>query len=203
MKNLSESSFYFISGHGRGWAFSPSDLAGRFSRQQADNLLSELTSQGKIRRLARGLYDYPRYSELLQKELGPDMDQVAAAYARKFNWRIAPSGETALNLLGLSTQVPGTYLYLSDGPNKRYEVAGAKLEFKKTALKDIGFKHRESTLLVQALKALGKAHITPTVIETLRAQVPPKSYSKILKDTRSTTGWIYETLKEICRSEDE
>ena len=108
-----------------------------------------------------------------------------------------------MNLLGLSTQVHGSYLYLSDGPNKCYEVAGATLEFKKTALKDIGFKHRESTLLVQALKALGKAHITPTLIEALRAQVPPKNYSKILRDTRSTTGWIYETLKEICRSDDE
>lgn len=82
-------------------------------------------------------------------------------------------------------------------------MAGAELEFKKTALKDIGFKYRESTLLVQALKALGKVNVTQAVIETLRMQVSPKNYSKILKDTRSATGWIYETLKEICRSEDE
>jgi hypothetical protein len=55
MKNLIESIYYFISGHGRGWAFSPSDLLASFSRQQADSLLTELVKQGKIRRVARVL----------------------------------------------------------------------------------------------------------------------------------------------------
>lgn len=203
MKNLIESIFYYIVGHGRGWVFSPSDMAGRFSRQQVDNLLSELVSQGKVRRLARGLYDYPRYSELLKRELAPDIDQAAAAYARKFNWRIEASGETALNLLGLSTQVPAAYIYLSDGPSRNYEVLGIALQFKKTVLKNIGFKYRESSLIVQALKALGKEHITVDVINKIRAQIDATKYSKILKDTRTTTNWIYEIIKEICRSADE
>ncbi len=203
MKNLIESIYYYIVGHGRGWVFSPSDMAGRFSRQQADNLLSELVSQGKVRRLARGLYDYPRYSELLKRELGPDIDQAAAAYARKFNWRIEASGDTALNLLGLSTQIPAAYIYLSDGPSRNYEVLGIALQFKKTVLKDIGFKYRESSLIVQALKALGKEHITVDVINKIRAQIDARKYSKILKDTRSTTSWIYEIIKDICRSIDE
>lgn len=203
MKNLIESMFYYIVGHGRGWVFSPGDMADRFSRQQADNLLSELVSQGKVRRLARGLYDYPRYSDLLKRELAPDIDQAAAAYARKFNWRIEASGETALNLLGLSTQIPAAYIYLSDGPSRNYEVLGIALQFKKTVLKDIGFKYRESSLIVQALKALGKEHITVDVINKIRAQIDATKYSKILKDTRTTTNWIYEIIKEICRSADE
>jgi len=201
MKNISETCFYFIAGHGRGWAFSPSDLAGRFSRQQVDSLLSELTRQGRIRRVARGIYDYPRFSELLQQTMSPDIDQVAAAYARKFGWRVEVSGESALNLLGLSTQVPGRYVYLSDGPNKRYEVTGAELEFRKSVLKDIGFKYRESSLLVQALKALGKEQITAAVIDKARAQLDPKLFEKILKDTQGATGWIYEAIKQICRGE--
>lgn len=199
MKNISESCFYFIAGHGRGWSFSPSDLAGRFTRQQVDSLLSELTRQGKIRRVARGIYDYPRYSDLLQKTLSPDIDQVAGAYARKFGWRIEVSGESALNLLGLSSQVQGRYVYLSDGPNRRYEVSGVELEFKKSALKNIGFKYRESSLLVQALKALGKEHVTPELIEKARQRIAPAQFERVLKDTQGVTGWIYETIKQICR----
>jgi hypothetical protein len=190
-----------ISGHGRGWAFSSGDLLSRFSRQQADSLLSELVKQGKIRRVARGMYDYPAYSELLKKELSPDMDQVANAYARKFNWRIAVSGETALYILGLSTQVPASYVYLSDGPGRRYEVMGQALEFKKAKLKDMGFKHRDSTLVVQALKALGKEHVTPEVITRIRAQLDPAHYERILRDTRGSTGWVYEAIGQICRSD--
>ncbi len=198
MKNISESIYYFIAGHGRGWAFSSSDLSSRFARQQIDNALSDLAQDGKIRRVARGLYDYPRYSDLLQKTLSPDIDQVANAYARKFNWRIEVSGESALNLLGLSTQIPAQYVYLSDGPSKSYDVMGLQLNFKKSTLKDIGFKHRESALLVQALKALGKDHLSESVFAKIREQIDPKSYSKILRDTQGSTGWIYEAIKEIC-----
>ena len=203
MKSLFESSFYFISGHGRGWAFSASDLLGRFSRQQADSLLSELVGQGKIRRVARGIYDYPGYSKLLDKTLSPDIDRVARAYARKFNWRIEVSGDTALNLLGLSTQVTASYVYLSDGPNRRYTILGQTLVFKKSALKNIGFKYRETTLLVQALLALGKEHVTQSVINKMRQQVALSQRDKILKDAKSATGWIYEVIRQVCLGEDQ
>lgn len=200
MISLLESCFYFISGHGRGWVFTSNDLLRRYTRQQADELLHSLTNQGKIRRIAHGMYDYPRYSDLLKTALSPDIDQAAQAYARKFNWRIETSGETALNLLGLSTQVPATYLYLSDGPNRRYEIMGQTLVFKKSALKNIGFKYRESSLLAQALMALGKEQITPKVIKKMCEFIKPEQYEKILKDTRTSTGWAYETIKKICRS---
>ncbi|MBU0631475.1 hypothetical protein KKA17_02410 [bacterium] len=198
---LYEKVFYFISGHKRGWVFSSSDLLGKFTRQEADSTLSDLTKNGKIRRVARGMYDYPKYSELLQKELSPDIEQVARAYARKFNWRIEVSGDTALNLLGISTQIPGAYIYHSDGPNKIYELNnGATIEFKKSALKNIGFKHKESSLIVQALKTLGKESIDDKIIKKIRAQLDSSNFEKILKDTQSSTVWIYEIIKEICKN---
>lgn len=197
---LYEKVFYFISGHGRGWAFSSNDLAHKFTRQEIDNTLSDLVKKGKIRRVTRGIYDYPKYSELLKKELSSDIDQVARAYARKFNWDIEVSGDTALNVLGLSTQVVGKYLYLSNGPNKSYKLNdGRTIEFKKSALKNIGFKHKESSLLVQALKTLGKEHIGESTIKKIREQVDENMYEKILKDTKTATSWIYEAIKQICR----
>ena len=199
METLLDKAFFFIAGHGRGWAFSSSDLIGKFSRQQADNLLSDLVQAGKIRRVARGLYDYPKYSELLGQELGPDMDQVAQACARKFHWRIEISGESALNYLGLSTQVTGSYLYHSDGPSRTYDIMGTPLRFKKTALKNIGFKHRESALLVQSLHALGQAHITEAVLKKIRQQIDPKVCGPILRETRPATGWVYEAITRICQ----
>ena len=71
MYSLYDKAFYFISGHGRGWAFSANGLLAKFSRQQADNVLSDLLKDSKIRRVCRGIYDYPKYSEFLIKfELG-------------------------------------------------------------------------------------------------------------------------------------
>lgn len=201
MKSIENMVLSRIYGRGKGFVFSSADFIDEFRDNNIDKALSELTKQGKIRRIIRGLYDYPKYSELLQQPLSPDIEQIAQALARKFRWRIEPSGDTALNLLKLSTQVPGRYIYHSDGPNRSYEIGNTTLEFKKTVLKEIGFKYSISGLIVAALKSLGKNHIDESVIASLQNQIDPKMYSKILKDTKTVTGWIYDAIKQICKDE--
>jgi len=198
MQSFNKKAISRIYGRGMGWAFSSNDFVEEFSRSQIDYALSELCREGKIRRICRGIYDYPKFSELLQQELSPDSDQVAQAFARKFNWRIQPSGDAALNLLGLSTQVPGRLVYLSDGPNRQYDIGNYTLEFKKSALKDVGFKYRESGLIVQALKALGQERVDDAVIATLRKQLDETACKRVLKDTVTATGWVYEAIKRVC-----
>ena len=190
-----------IYGRGRGWAFTKIDFVAEFGEANIHQALSGLTRAGTIRRVCHGVYDYPRYSELLGQALSPDIDQVAQALARKFNWRIQPSGDTALNLLGLSTQVPGKWLYLSDGPNRQYAIGQQILAFRQSALKDTGFKLRESGLLVQAIKALGKEHLDSSVIEVLRQWLPATLRARVLRDTRVATGWIYEVIKQVCEED--
>ena len=192
-----------IYGRGRGWAFTKTDFVAGFGEANIHQALSKLARAGKIRRVCHGVYDYPRYSELLGQALSPDIDQVAQALARKFNWRIQPSGEAALNLLGLSTQVPGRWIYLSDGPSREYSIGedGRQiLAFRKSSLKDTGFKYRESGLLVQALKALGKERVDAAVIEALRRRLEPKLCRRILSDTRAVAGWILQIIKQVCEA---
>ncbi len=187
-----------IYGRGRGWAFTKIDFITEFGESNIHKALSSLEKANKIRRVCRGVYDYPAYSELLGQTLSPDLDQVAHALARKFNWHILPSGDAALNLLGLSTQVPGKWVYLSDGANREYEIGHHTLQFRKTALKDTRFKYRMSGLLVQALKALGKEHVDKKLINTLSSQLGSKDCERILKDTRTVTGWIHKIIKQVC-----
>ncbi|MBI2308580.1 MAG: hypothetical protein HYU78_14930 [Rhodocyclales bacterium] len=190
-----------IYGRGRGWSFTKTDFVAGFDETNIHQALSTLARSGKIRRVCHGVYDYPRYSELLGQALSPDIDQVAQALARKFNWRIQPSGEAALNLLGLSTQVPGRWVYLSDGPSRDYQIGDDSrqiLSFRKSALKGTGFKHRESGLLVQALKALGKERVDASVIQVLHRWLDPKLRRPILTDTRAVAGWILQIIKQVC-----
>lgn len=192
-----------IYGRGRGWAFTKTDFVAAFGEVNIHQALSTLARAGTIRRVCHGVYDYPRYSELLGQPLSPDIDQVAQALARKFNWRIQPSGEAALNLIGLSTQVPGRWIYLSDGPSREYAIGddGRQiLAFRKSPLKDTGFKYRESGLLVQALKALGKEHVDSAVIESLRRWLDPELRRHILRDTQAVAGWILQIIKQVCEA---
>ncbi len=197
-QNTEEKLLDKISGMDRGWAFSQKDFARLASREAIDTALHRLLAKGTVRRVMRGIYDYPRHSELLDTDMSPDIDEVAGALARKFGWRVQASGPTALNLLGLSTQVPASYLYLSDGPDRSYDINGTTLTFKHTALKEAGFRHRESALIVQAMKSLGPDRIKPRVIARVRQWLDPELREKVLAETVSATGWVYAAIREIC-----
>ena len=118
-RSTEEKALRRIHGNGGRWAFSARDFADLGSRPTVDSALHRLERKGSIRRVIRGIYDRPQFSEVLSTELSPDLDQVAQALARKFGWRIQPSGAVAQNLLRLSTQVPARAVYLSDGRTAR------------------------------------------------------------------------------------
>ncbi len=126
---------------------------------------------------------------------------MAHALARKFGWRIQASGSLAQNLLGLSTQVPARAVYLSDGPDRTYRVGKTTLAFEHTALKEVGFKRPESSLIVQALKSLGPEHVTPEVVSKIRKWLPSELRTKVLADTRTATGWVHAAIQRITREQ--
>lgn len=161
--------------------------------------LKRLREKGAIRRGIRGIYDYPRVSKSLGQQLNADVGQVARALARKFGWRIPPTGPAALNLLGLSAQVMGQSVYLSDGPDRTYRVGNQTVTFDRTALGESGFELPESSLLVQALRALGKERIDDEMIARLRARLEPERCAHILNDTRTVRGWVHDAIVRICQ----
>ena len=200
MTSIQDKVYGRIEHSGRGWAFSKKDFADMANDGAIRLALVRLLEDGCIRRVMRGVYDYPHYSELLKETLGPDLNQVAHALARKFGWRIQASGNTALNLLGLSTQVPAQVVFLSDGPGKSYDVGGRVIQFKKGPLKESGFNCPESGLLVQAIRALGRERMTSEINQQLRQSIPSDRWPKIVLDTRSVTSWIHETIRKLSES---
>jgi hypothetical protein len=191
-----------IYGQKRGWAFSRNDFMDLGGDASVRKALSSLESRGTIRRILPGLYDYPRISTLLNEPMGPDLDQAARALARKHGWRIQPSENTALNLLGLSTQVPAQAVYLSDGPGKSYEIGNRQLIFKKRALKESGFTLRESELAIQALKALGKERVDSAVRRKLAEALHAATWKKMVRDTKTAPAWVHEIIRSIAEEVD-
>jgi hypothetical protein len=146
----------------------------------------------------RGIYDYPKSGTFIKGRLGPDINQVANAMARKHGWTIEPSGETALNLLDLSTQVPGRYVFNSNGPNRQYLMGKQTIEFRKRPLKDIRAKYPKTALLVNALKSLGKDRVDRNLIRKLRANITPEERARILKDIQYVTEWVQKAIRKAC-----
>nr|QEG97822.1 hypothetical protein AgrTiKerr27_00092 [Agrobacterium tumefaciens] len=99
---------------GRGSVFTPSDFLDVAARAAVDQALSRLARNGKLRRLTRGLYDFPKVHPQLGA-LSPRPDDVAKALARETGSQVQIAGARAANALGLSTQVPAHSIYLTDG----------------------------------------------------------------------------------------
>ena len=162
--------------------------------------LARLVDDGLIRRVLRGVYDKPEYNDFLGEYVAPAPDKVANALARNFGWTIVPCGDTALNLLGLSTQVPAEWVYVSDGTYKKYTYDNTTIEFKKTTNKEVSKLSYKTALTVQALKALGKEKIDDTVINRLTKLLTADEKKTMLEEAKAATSWIYEYIKLICRS---
>ena len=198
---LCDKVFRTIVAHRKGWVFSPSDLTHKFTRKQVNNALYTLLKSGKIRRIARGIYDYPSYSEFLGEFRSPNINEVRQTLARKYKWKTEIFSEYALNYFHLSTQVVAKNVYMSSGPTTKFTLFdGTTLEFESVPLKTINFKYRISTMIVQALRALGKNHIDDEVIAKIREQIQPNMRAKIINDTKNTTAWIYKAVTQVCRN---
>ena len=161
--------------------------------------LNRITEKGDLRRVLNGVYEKPEYSELLKEYVASDPDKVAKALARNYHWTIAPCGNTALNLLGLSTQVPSVWSYVSDGPYRTYEFGSTKLEFKHRTNKDITGLSYITALVIQALKALGKDNITDKTIKILQSNISASDKEVILEEAKGSTAWVYDTIRKIAR----
>jgi hypothetical protein len=199
MQSIENKTSARIYGNKRGWTFSKIDFLDLGSDADIRKALSQLEKKGIIRRVLRGVYDYPKISSLLNTEMGPDLDQLAKALARRSGWRIQPSENTALNILGLSTQVPAQSVYLSDGPSKSYEIGKQQLVFKKRALKESVFKHKESELVVQALKAYGQERIDEKLQQKLADKWTTEMWRKILRDTKTAPAWVSDIILNITK----
>lgn len=185
-----------------GTVFIPKDFADVTDAAKISVSLNRMKDSGELTSLDRGLFMKPRFSALLNKGVPPRTDDVAAAIARKYGWTIIPCGDTALNTLGLSTQVPAVWAYVSDGPYKEYEIDGIKLQFKHTdknsELTSLSY---ETALVIQSIKALGKDDITPQDIRKLAGKLSRKTKDRMLTEGQHATAWVYECVKRICAEE--
>ena len=120
-----------------GFVFVAADFADVAETQRISDCLYRLEKEKIILRVLFGVYYKPEYSSLLGEYIAPAPDAVAHAIARNFGWTIVPCGDTALNLLGLSKQVPAVWSYVSDGAYKEYSFDSTTIKFKRTTNKEI------------------------------------------------------------------
>ena len=180
----------------RGAVFSAVDFIVDFKRWEIDQSFIALEKDGHIKRILPGLYYYPEYSKLLEKTIAPDIQQVTKALARKYEWKIFPEGNTALNYLRLSTQLPAKYIYISSGRSCKYKIGNTDLEFRHRVLTETMINSENAMLAVQAIKSMGQIHANNDFAKQLSKCFSFKEWIKIEKMSHKVANWILEVIQK-------
>ena len=183
-----------------GTVFVPIDFVLITDKKTASVSLSRLEKEKIVLKIMRGIYYKAEYNNFLDEYVAPEADAVAHALSRNYGWTIVPCGDTALNRLGLSTQIPAAWVYVSDGPYKDYTYNQTTIKFKRTTNKEISKLSYKTALVVQALKALGNENINDSVITKLKNTLTEEEKKTMLTEAKAVTSWIFEYIKMICRS---
>jgi len=186
-----------IKHRGRSSVFVPVDFLDIGSREAVDIVLHRLVRKGTIRRLARGIYDFPKEHPALGP-LQPSPEAVAKALAGRDRTRLQPAGTYAANLLGLSDQVPAKAVFLTDGPTRTVKIGPTTIQLRQTTPRNMAAAGRLIGLIIQAFRELGKDHITQQRLEHLKRTIPANERRDLLKDIRLAPAWMHPIIREIA-----
>jgi hypothetical protein len=184
-----------------GWVFTGSQFVDLGSPEAVRKALARQVESGKIRQLARGLYDVPRLDPQLG-QLSPSVEAIAEALKGRDAIRLQPSGAYAANLLGLSNQVPMKVVFLTDGLSRRVQVGKLQVILKRTTPRNMATGGRVSGLVIQALRHLGKEHADDEVVQAIHRRLTEEDRQLLLRDLRYAPAWVAELMRRIAGSKE-
>ncbi len=160
--------------------------------------LAELTKEGVLVKLAQGIYAKPRMSRF--GAVLPSVEKIVQAIAVRDNAKVLPSGMTALNALGLSTQVPMNYTYLTTGSERTVKLTNRQVVLKRGVPKNFWYETRLIALLVQALKTLKQENVGQEELQIIRSLIEKEPDKEALaKDVDKMPAWMKRLIKPMLK----
>ncbi len=178
----------------RGSILFPSNFDDMGNVEVVKKSLLRLEKKRFLIRLAHGIYLYPKQDKLLGI-LHPTIEEIAVAIAERDKARIIPTGTTALNKLGLSTQIPMNVVFLTDGAPRSIVVGKRTIKFKRTSPKNLAVKGEITSLIIQALKEIGKDNVTAEQLEKIKIHLEKEKQEIIEHDAKLAPVWISKIMK--------
>lgn len=178
-----------VRGKGRGWVFTPKDFLDFGTRASVDMALTRLAQSGAIRRIDRGLYDYPKQHSTLGL-LAADTSSLVDAIAIQTGEKVFPSGAVAANRLGLSLQVPAKSIYVTSGPSRTRKVAGRTIALKRSRAPLLDNASDQANSVLQALAHIGKGNIDADLIHRCADRLDERDMKALFKSRALMPGWM-------------
>jgi DNA-binding Xre family transcriptional regulator len=178
----------------RGSILFPSSFDDMGNVEVVKKSLLRLENKKFLVRLAHGIYLYPKQDKLLGI-LYPTIEEIAIAIAERDKARIIPTGITALNKLGLSTQIPMNIVFLTDAAPRSIVVGKRIIKFKRTSPKNLALKGEITSLIIQALKEIGKDNVTTEQLGKIKTHLKKQKQEIIEHDAKLAPVWISKIMR--------
>ncbi len=187
---------------GEGWVFTPVDFLDVGTPQTVGMTLLRLAKAGKIRRLGRGLYDYPkRHPKLGLLHARPEA--ILAALTRRDGTEFQEHESFAANRLRLTEQVPGKLVYLTPGPSRTIKAGPVTLELKHRTLRKLAAPAPMSAMVFGAMRNIGRANFSAERLRHLRGLLTPGDLKQLLADLTKAPVWMHQHLRQIAADDEE
>lgn len=174
----------------RGMAFFADDFLAYGNSKACAKALERLVESEQLVRVGRGIYALPKKSKLLGAYILPTIEDIAKDIARRDKARIVPTGLYAMNILGLTTQVPLKAVYLTDGAPRKITIGNRVLIFKKTTPKNLSARGDISSLVIQALRTIGKDNVTEDIEAKVIEFLKKEEAENLTNDIKLAPEWI-------------
>ena len=188
-----------LSKRGRGRIFFAQEFYDEYPESSVRFALSSLAEDGKVARLARGVFCFPKLVEHGMGMILPDTDDIARAVADKTKVRIVPYGEQAAYMLGLTGISMSRTTYLTDGAPRKINLGGGRrIEFLHTSeMRIFAFRNRKMQLLSNAMRALGRDNIGPADEETIKWHLDSVPAEEFAGDIVFCPEWVRNLLLDL------
>jgi len=186
-----------IYGHGRGWCFTPKHFLDLGSPEAVRINLHRLEKKGTIRRLSRGLYDYPKKHSRIGI-LSPSPEKIARALTIHDPIHLQPSGAYSANLLGLSEHVPAKIVFLTCGSTRTrpLKIGNQEIIFKRGNPRYMAAGNISGKIFL-ALKHLGEKQVSQHHIEHLKKTLDHQAKKRLKMDKIYSPNWMHPIINKI------
>ncbi len=174
-----------------------SDYSHIGSPETIRKIFFEATISGELKKAAKGIFFKPKTSVF--GEVPIPLEKIAIRIAERDKCRILPTGATAANMIGLSTQVPMTISYISSGTTRTISIGDRQIHFRHASPKNFAGQGSVAPLLTQGLREIGLKNLTPTHFDAISKFIESRQDPFFEKDLFLAPAWIQKIVRKITQ----
>ncbi len=171
----------------------------QFDVEYVTKLLAQFEKEGLITRIAKGVYVKAKKTRF--GVVFPSVFELVTEIAKRDKAKIFPTGDTAANRLGFSSQVPMNASFLTSGSSRKLKLGNRTVTLTHGSPKKFAYKGKLMPELVQALRSIGEDNITESMEKRVAQLLSATPETETIEhDLLLAPVWVRQIIKRNLKA---